>query len=347
MYRNSATLWIRATVVALALTMIVLVAPRSLHAQALTPLRVQHYQGLLINQSSYVALYGGFFKKHGLDVTLVPLPSGPAVEAALHAGSIDIGTQDLDQTMINTHLDNLNFTTICGAEGSYYQVVVSPGFKDTLTGPLTYPAIMKNFVGKRLGVTALGADTNYYWDALFEGAGLSPDSATYVGIGVGQTNLSAVQHNQVDATMGFEPLTTIESQNGAKLVINVSKGDGPPLTRDINPQLTYFVTKTWLEAHPDTASAFNAAIQEAVKFQQNPKNFPQVLDYVKQALGPLGDAKGFDQMVKDNIRPSSITAMTPRSVKAWLEFAQEFIKFPKDVTPDAIYKEVIWDKACK
>lgn len=347
MYRNSATFWVRATVVALALTMIALVAPKALHAQALTPLRVQHYQGLLINQSSYVALYGGFFKKHGLDVTLVPLPSGPAVEAALHAGSIDIGTQDLDQTMINTHLDNLNFKTICGAEGSYYQVVVSPGFKDKLTGPLTYPAIMKNFVGKRLGVTALGADTNYYWNALFEGAGLSPDAGTYVGIGVGQTNLSAVQHNQVDATMGFEPLTTIEAQSGGKVAINIAKGEGPPLTRDINPQLTYFATGTWLQAHPDTASAFNAAIQEAVKFQQNPKNFPQVLDYVKQALGPLGDAKGFDKMVKDNIVPSSSTAITPRAVKAWLEFTKEFIKFPKDVTPDEIYKEVIWDKACK
>jgi len=347
MHRKSANLCIRAAAAGIALALIGLVAPQTLHAQALTPLRVQHYQGLLINQSTYIAYYGGFFKRHGLDVTLVPIPSGPAVEAALHAGSIDIGSQDLDQTMVNTHLQNLNFKTICGAEGSYYQVVVSPEFKDKLTGPLTYPAVMKNFVGKRLGVTALGADTNYYWDALFQGAGLSPDSGTYIGIGVGQTNLSAVQHNQVDATMGFEPLTTIEAQSGGKVVIDISKGEGPPLTRDINPQLTYFANASWLQAHADIASEFNAAIQEAVKFQDDPKNFPQVLAYAKEALGPLGDAKGFDQMVKNNIGPSSSTAMTPKAVKAWLEFSQEFIKFPKDVTPEQIYKEVIWDKACK
>src|ERR1700720_1804550 len=64
-------------------------------ATKLTPLRVHHYQGLFINQNSYVAYYTGIFKKHGLDVTMVPLPSGPAVEAAVHAGSIEIGSQDL------------------------------------------------------------------------------------------------------------------------------------------------------------------------------------------------------------------------------------------------------------
>ena len=314
-------------------------------ADALTPLRVQHYQGLLINQNSYVALYGGFFKKHGLDVTLVAIPSGPAVEAAVHSKSLDIGTQDLDQTMINTHLQNLNFTTICGAEGSYYQVVAAPGFK--LTGPMTYPEVMKNFVGKKLGVTALGADTNYYWQALFQTAGLSPDSGTYVGTGVGQQSLSAVEHNLVDATMGFEPLTTIEVQNGARIVLNLAKGEGPPETRNIDPQLTYFVDKTWLAQNADTARRFNAAIEEAVKFQQDPTNFPAVLGYLKQALGPLGDSPGFDNIVRENIKPSSSTAMTMKSVDAWLAFTKAYLKFPKEVTAEQIFKEVIWEGACK
>jgi NitT/TauT family transport system substrate-binding protein len=311
----------------------------------LTPLRVQHYQGLLINQSTYVALYSGIFKKHGLDVTLIPISSGPAVEAAVHAKSLDVGTQDLDQTMINTHLQNLNFTTICGAEGSYYQVVAAKGFK--FTGPTTYPEVMKSFVGKRLGVTALGADTNYYWQALFQSAGLPPDSGIYIGTGVGQQSLSAVEHNLVDATMGFEPLTTVEVQNGAKIVLNLAKGEGPPETRNISPQLTYFVDKSFVKEHSDTVKAFNEAIIEAVQFQQTPKNFQAVLGYMKQALGPLGDSKGFDQMIRDNIAPSSVTAVTMDSVKAWLSFTKSFLKFPKDVTPEEIFKEVVWEDACK
>lgn len=314
-------------------------------ADAPIKLRVQHYQGLLINQNSYVALYGGFFKKHGLDVTLVAIPSGPAVEAAVHSKSIEIGTQDLDQTMINTHLQNLNFTTICGAEGSYYQVVAAPGFK--FTAPMTYPEVMKNFVGKKLGVTALGADTNYYWQALFQTAGLSPDSGSYVATGVGQQSLSAVEHNLVDATMGFEPLTTIEVQKGAKIVLNLAKGEGPPETRNIDPQLTYFVDKTWLAQNADTARRFNAAIQEGVKFQQDPKNFEAVLGYLKQALGPLGDSPGFDKIVRENIPPSSSTAMTMKSVEAWLAFTKAYLKFPKEVTAEQIFKEVIWEEACK
>lgn len=313
--------------------------------QKLTPLRVQHYQGLLINQSTYVALYSGLFKKHGLDVTLIAIPSGPAVEAAVHAKSLDVGTQDVDQMMINTHLQNLNFTTICGAEGSYYQVVANKTFK--FTGPTTYPEVMKDFVGKRLGVTALGADTYYYWQALFQAAGLSPDSGKYVGTGVGQQSLSAMEHGLVDATMGFEPLTSIEVQNGARIVLNLSKGEGPPETRNTSPQLVYFVDKSFVAEHADTVKAFNEAILEAVKFQQDPKNFDAVLGYMKEALGPLGDSKGFDQMVRENIGPSSITAVTMGTIKAWLSFSQSFLKFPKDVTPEAIFKEIVWEDACK
>jgi ABC-type nitrate/sulfonate/bicarbonate transport system substrate-binding protein len=311
----------------------------------LTPLRVHHYQGLFINQNTYIAFYTGIFKKHGLDVTLVPLPSGPAVEAAVHAGSVDIGSQDLDQTIINTHLQNLNFTTICGAEGSYYQVVTRPGFK--FDGPMTYPEVMKNFVGKKLGVTALGADTFYFWEALFQSAGLPQDSGTYIGTGVGQQSLSAVQHGLVDATMGFEPLTTAEAQSGSTIVLNLAKGEGPPETRNVSPQLTYFVDKDYLAKHEDVLTAFNEAIMEAVRFQNDPKNFDAVVAAMKEAMGPLGDTPGFAQIVRDNIVPSSTTAVTTDSVKAWLKFTQAFLKFPTDVTPDAILKEVVWDKACK
>jgi ABC-type nitrate/sulfonate/bicarbonate transport system substrate-binding protein len=309
------------------------------------PLRVHHYQGLFINQNTYIAYYTGIFKKHGLDVTLVPLPSGPAVEAAVHAGSVDIGSQDLDQTMINTHINGLNFTTICGAEGSYYQVVAAPGFK--IEGPTTYPEVMKNFVGKRLGVTALGADTYYYWQALFQAAGLPKDSGRYVATGVGQQSLSAVQHNLVDATMGFEPLTTLEVQGGAKIILNLAKGDGPPETRTVSPQLTYFVDKKYLEANQRKVTAFNEAILEAVKFQNDPRNFDAVVGAMRQAMGPLGDSPGFADIVRENIKPSSITAVTVDSVKAWLTFTQAFLDFPKDVTPEGIFKEVVWSNACK
>jgi NitT/TauT family transport system substrate-binding protein len=314
-------------------------------AQKLTPLRVQHYQGLLINQNSYIAYYTGLFRKHGLDVTLVPLSSGPAVEAAVHAGSIDIGSQDLDQTMINTHLQNLNFTTICGAEGSYYQVVTRPGFK--FEGPMTYPEVMKNFVGKKLGVTALGADTFYFWEALFQAAGLPPDSGTYIATGVGQQSLSAIQHSLVDATMGFEPLTTAEAQTGSTIVLNLAKGEGPPETRDVSPQLTYFVDRKYLASHAETITAFNETIMEAVRFQNDPKNFAAVLAAMKQAMGPLGNMAGFEQIVRDNIGPSSMIAVTTESVRAWLKFTQTFLKFPTDVTAEAIGKEVVWEKACK
>ena len=322
------------------------VAAAPANGDKLIPLRVHYYQGVFLNQNALIAYHLGFFKKHGLDVTLIPLPSGPAVEAAVHAGSVDVGSQDLDQTMVNTHVDHLNFTTICGAEGSYYQVVARPGFK--FIGPKTYPEVMKSFVGKRLGVTALGADTNYYWKALFKEAGLSPDSATYVATGIGQQSLSALLHGLVDATMGFQPLSANEAQNGGTIVLDLSKGEGPPLTRHISPQLTYFVDKSFLATHEKAIVDFNEAIQEAVKFENDPKNFGAVLGAMKQAMGPLANTKGFDEIVRETIVPSSATGINKEAVKAWLEFTKAYwSKFPKDVSLDTIYKEAVWKHACK
>src|SRR6185437_4047727 len=152
-------------------------------AGQLMPLRIQYYPGFFFTQTTFVAYYTGIFKKHGLDVTLVPINNGPAVGAAAHAGSVDVGALDLDQIMSNTHQVGLNFVAVCGSSGSFYHVVTSPGFQ--FIAPTTYPALMKNFVGKKLGVTALGADTHYYWKALFQAAGLPTDSGHYVAIGAG------------------------------------------------------------------------------------------------------------------------------------------------------------------
>jgi ABC-type nitrate/sulfonate/bicarbonate transport system substrate-binding protein len=107
------------------------------------------------------------------------------------------------------------------------------------------------------------------------------------------------------------------------------------------------VDKAYLAAHADVVTAFNEAIQEAVKFQNDPKNFDAVVGAMKEAMGPLGNMEGFDRIVRENIGPSSETAVTVSSVKAWLEFTQAFLKFPKDVTPELIFKEIVWEKACK
>ena len=68
---------------------------------------------------------------------------------------------------------------------------------------------------------------------------------------------------------------------------------------------------------------------------------------MKQAMGPLGDAQGFAQIVRDNIKPSSITTVNMDSVKAWLAFTKAFLEFPKDVTPEAVFEEIVWSKACQ
>jgi ABC-type nitrate/sulfonate/bicarbonate transport system substrate-binding protein len=343
----------RAAGATLLMAILVLVACLSPHAaaQALKPVKVLLYPGLIHQQNLRVAIGAGIFKKHGLDVTLVQVENGPAGIAAVQGGSIDFGVADSNLPMLS-NVKGSDFQIVCGASGLYFAAIAGPklALPSLAAG---YPGVMKDFVGKNLGVTGLGASSHFFWLALFKGAGIDPASATYVPVGLAASAVQALRQQRIDAYMGFDPVITIVRDGGLGGAIAVDTrapaNQGPREITQIAPQLTFYAKRSYLSANADIAKAFNDALIEAAAWQKVPANLDKVVEIMKPTASigdaPNGDAV-FRKMIQENIPVASQTKLTKEGLVAWIKFMQEYASYPKDIDADKTINDLVYKGAC-
>ena len=186
----------RRAALALGLAVLAGVAAMPAHAQApctnMPVVRIQEWPGDIINLVPWVADAKGIFKKYCLDVKLVPLVGGPPSITALVNGTLEYANGAMDGVM-RPRARGVDVRVTGNMYGENWSVLVAgpglamPNLKDG------YPGMMKDLVGKKIGVTALAATTEAYMKSAFEGAGLSADSATYVAVGGVATAVPALK----------------------------------------------------------------------------------------------------------------------------------------------------------
>ncbi|MBN9324717.1 MAG: ABC transporter substrate-binding protein, partial [Delftia acidovorans] len=166
--------------------------------------RIQEYPGASLQFTHWVAIDKGFCKAHGLNCQLVPIPSGPVGLQALAAGSLEISFGSTDVTMQAASRGNDVQLIVGHSPGNVYVLSVR---KDVALPNASkgYPAVMQDLKGLKIGVTARGSGTELQTRALFVGAGLSPDAATYVAVGSPGTAYPTFLARQIDAVMMIEP----------------------------------------------------------------------------------------------------------------------------------------------
>ena len=320
-------------------------------AQSLKPLNVLIYPGLIHEQNLRVAIGAGIFKQHGLDVTLVQVESGPSGIAAVQGGSIDIGAADSNLPMLS-NVKGSDFQIVCGASGLYFTAIAGPSLELPNAGK-GYPEAMKDFVGKKLGVTGLGSSAHFFWRAMFEDAGLNPDSATYVAVGLAAPAVQALRTQRIDAYMGFEPVPTIVRDGGlgGKVVVDTRapKNQGPTEITQIDPQLVFYAKRSFLAANADKASAFNQALIEAAAWQKDPKNLDKLVEIMKPTAS-VGDVPNpdvvFRNMIQQNIPVTTVTKVTREGLRAWIKFMQKFAGYPTTINVEKTIDDTIWKGAC-
>lgn len=321
------------------------------HAQAQKSLNVLIYPGLIHQQNLRVAIGAGIFKKHGLDVNLVQVESGPAGIAAVQGGSIDIGAADSNLPML-ANVKGSDYQIVCGASGLYFSAIAGPKLALPNRGA-GYPAVMKDFVGKTLGVTGLGSSAHFFWLALFKGAGLDPNSATYVPVGLAASAVQALRTDKVDAYMGFDPVITVVRDGGLGGAVAVDlrapANQGPAEITQIAPQLTMYAKRSFINANAETVKAFNDALIEAAQFQRVPANLDKIVEIMKP-VASVGDIPNkdavFRKMIQDNISVTTTTKISREGLVAWLKFMQEYANYPKNVDVEKVINETVWKGAC-
>ena len=310
--------------------MIALAAPWAARAQGALEASVGYYPGALISLPALVANEQKFFEKDGLKVELVPITTGPAMTAAVASGSV---------TFVNNSWDNLIVAVdhglpVRGVAGSTAKVPFALIARKGLDLPHLkdgYPAVIKDLVGKKWGVLALGVSVQYIEEKILTDAGYKKDDVTYLAVGLPNTARPALQNGTVDTYLSIEPLPSIFAAKGeGAVVVNLAANQGPEMFHNLGYN-GWWASTTTIKDKPETVSRFVKAMEDSYCWYSNPANFDQVVAIMQQyAKVPELSDDQYKAMVK-GLMPTYGPAIDSRTIDTWarLDVEQGQIAKPK------------------
>jgi NitT/TauT family transport system substrate-binding protein len=203
----------------------------------------------------YVARDEHDFSAQKLDVKITAL-AGSAVQEVPNvlSGHMDIGVSGL--------------ADLLPAIASGAPLVILPGFGTKIEPDLSTatnvivakdPQIrsLKDLVGKRVALNALGSAHQLYITLAMRRAGLDPKSVKFVQIPLPNIP-GAIQKGQVDAGQALDPVLSLAHSLGEHDVLAI----GADVAGNL-PSAVYWTSKSWASAHPREIAAFTAAMKKA------------------------------------------------------------------------------------
>jgi NitT/TauT family transport system substrate-binding protein len=315
--------WIAAGALALVLSWAgALIAPVAAHAQAKVEATIGYYPGALISLPAFIANDEKFFDKEGLAVQLVPISTGPAMTSAVASGSV---------TFVNNSWDNLLVAVehglpVRGVVGSTVTVPFAFIVRKGLPLPHLaegYPAVIKDLVGKKWGVLALGVSVQYIEQTLLTAAGYKPEDVTFLAVGLPNTARPALLRGTVDTYLSVEPLPSIvEAKHEGTVVLNLAQNQGPAIFHNLGYNGWWASTST-IKDKPEVVTRFVKAMRDAYCWYSKPANLDQVVAIMQRyaKVPDLSDAE-YKAMVQ-RILPGFGPAITAQTIDTWSKLMVE------------------------
>lgn len=291
--------------------------------------KIHHYPGALLSLVAYVGVEQQIFQKHGLDVELVGVATGPDAVAALLSSGVDVMLNSGDNLMRALEKGSPEMKVLVGNSRQMPFSVVAR--TDIAPADASLGAAMKALEGRKLGVIQRGSSTEIIFRALFTAAGQDPERATWVGVGGIGTALPALQNQVIDAYLAFEPFQTISTRqaNTGRVLVDLRKGQVMQAFAEF-PYNFYIARGEDLRTRPELMRRLVAAMSEAHAFVQRPENLDAVVDsasrYIKME-GPL-----LRQMVQDNV-PTFGPAVSDAAMEKWIVFARGSLGVKREFKP--------------
>jgi NitT/TauT family transport system substrate-binding protein len=118
----------------------------------------------------------------------------------------------------------------------------------------------------RIGVTALGSQTQFMVEYLAIQAGLDPSEVSFVSVGGGSGAIAAIRNGAVDAVVTGEPaLTTLASADDTKIVADTRTNEGTiAVYGGLYPSGTLYARADFINQNPRTVQAFTLALVRAL-----------------------------------------------------------------------------------
>ncbi|MFI7502555.1 ABC transporter substrate-binding protein [Streptomyces sp. NPDC049687] len=203
----------------------------------------------------------GYFDAEGLDVEMLSEPAGVQAETALVSGQVQGAVGFYDHT--------LDLQVKGKAVESVVQFSQAPGEVEVVStkaeGDITSP---KDFKGKKLGVTGLGASTDFLTKYLAVKNGVKVSEFTPVAVGAGPTFISALEKGAIDAGMTTDPtVANILDKKAGKVLIDMRTPQGSEeALGGPYPSSSLYMQTDWVNSHKDTVQKLANAFVKTLKW---------------------------------------------------------------------------------
>jgi ABC-type nitrate/sulfonate/bicarbonate transport system substrate-binding protein len=245
----------------------------------------------------YLAKEGGYYDKHGLDVTL-QFGVHPAGVAMLTSNQAVMVNHSLEQAMVASVRDASFTLTGSSSNKGLFALIAQKEFSDP-----------KQLKGKRIAVGAIGDAPYNYTVALLDSFGIGNRDVTWIPVGTDVTGrASALQTNRADATLLTAPNYFRLEEAGFRNLANLAD-------HDVYAATTYMFSKKAVADSPRLPEQIVRAHAEAIKRFYDDKAFA-VKAYIAYDKQPDADvARIYDLYQKGNIFDRIPYVMAP-AVKA-------------------------------
>jgi NitT/TauT family transport system substrate-binding protein len=307
--------------------------------------KFQDYPGTTGNMLIRVAISKGYCEKAGIKCSLQPIPSAPLGAQAMMAKSIDsfLGPASVMNDAVQK---GAKMKMVVGGSVANVLILTAGNHIETPNAANGFPAFMKDFKGKKIGVTARGAATEVFTSWMLIKAGMSPEDVTYVAVGGPNTAYGALSSKQVDATMIFEPTGAIcDVLKTCKRIWTAAIDKQPAEMYALNGGGNGLVfTQEFIDRNPHVIEAVIKAVKEADAFLNNPANFAESLKIAEQYVKfdmPKGD-EVLATMMRAAIASNNYRAAIDRKA---VQASLDLLIATKQIEKALPLSELIYDKA--
>jgi NitT/TauT family transport system substrate-binding protein len=210
--------------------------------------------------SLFYAQSSGIFKKHGLNVTLVPQASPVAVEASMASGTEQFGFITTP-VLINLNSKGVNVKCVSSVDGSEPS---NPANDSTVLVAAKGSGItsVKDLAGKNVAEVQLTSLNSLAVEILAKKAGIDPASIHQVAIPFPQM-AAALAQGRVQAAVIVAPFAASATSEGATVLTH------PNVDLFPNGTVTCLdAMGSYLSANPTIAAQFRAAMNESIAYSQ-------------------------------------------------------------------------------
>lgn len=246
-------------------------------AAAALPLRAQGttkiafgYTAVTDFATVFIAREEGFFSKRGLDVEPKLIPLNPSIPPAIQSDSIQMGgpTPSVFLQAADGGLDHVVLT----GGGATSKKMTGIGLVARAGAGIK---TAQDCIGKKIGVPGLGAFLHVGFRAWLKAQGVDYTKVTFIEAAFPQHG-DLLRGGSLDAVVTADPFMSRIVSSGNGYVASYYSTFLP----DGLPTLVFTARRDWVQKNMAAAKGFQAAIADASKFLNDPKNDKKVREHI-------------------------------------------------------------------